>query len=199
MTAPSGSSAGARPLRKAIFLDRDGTLNEEVHYLADPERFQWIPGSREALRTLQDAGFALVVITNQSGIAQGLLTEATLEAIHARMQADLARDGVRLAGIYHCPHHPRLGQAPWCGPCECRKPKPGLLLQAQAELGLTWEGSWIVGDSLRDVEAGRAVGLPGVLVRTGKGRRQETDLPPEWADTTYVVDDLASALPILLG
>ena len=201
MTAHSGAagSQGGSSPRKAIFLDRDGTLNVEVHYLADPERFAWIPGSREALRKLQDAGFALIVVTNQSGIAQGLLTEEILASIHARMVEDLEQDGVRLDGIYHCPHHPRLGSAPWVGDCDCRKPKPGMLLQAERECDLDWNGSWIVGDSLRDVEAGRALGLPGILVRTGKGAAQERDLPPAWRPQTHVVDDLAASVPLILA
>ena len=183
----------------AIFLDRDGTLNREVHYLADPERFEWIPGSPAALQRFQAAGFALVVVTNQSGIAQGLLDEATLSAIHARMEAELAEKGVRLAGIYHCPHHPRLGSPPLQTECTCRKPGTGLFERALAELPIQLAGSWVIGDSLRDLEAGRKLGIPGVLVRTGKGAQQARDIPSDWQSDVHVADDLAAACDWILA
>jgi len=193
--APSAKQQG----KPAIFLDRDGTLNREVHYLADPDRFEWLPGSLEAVGALARAGYLLIVVTNQSGIAQGLLDEDTLQAIHARMADDLLEIGVTLDGIYHCPHHPRLGESPWVGPCDCRKPAPGLLRQAIAEHSIDLQGSWMIGDSLRDVEAGRALGLPGILVRTGKGSEQEPEWPAAWNDNCSIADDLAAAVQIILA
>ncbi len=189
--------------QKAIFLDRDGTLNREVHYLAKVEDFEWLPGARKALVDLQAAGFALVVITNQSGIAQGMLEPEDLDVIHVRMQADLTEDGVTLAGIYHCPHHPHLGRAPWVRSCECRKPKSGMLQDAIRDLDLDPSRSFAVGDSLRDLQAGLTLGIPGFLVRTGKGAKQEPqieqELGPDWAQHAQVCDDLAQAAERILA
>ncbi|MEL6716497.1 MAG: HAD family hydrolase, partial [Planctomycetota bacterium] len=160
---PSARPRGER--RPAVFLDRDGTLNREVDYLADPELFELLPGVGEALARLAAAGFALVVVTNQSGIARGLLDEDVLAAIHARMARDLAEHGVALDLVLHCPHHPTdaAPTAPaWTrARCSCRKPKPGMYVEATARLGLDPARSWAVGDSLRDLEAGAVIGARG--------------------------------------
>ena len=189
----------AGPPRPAVFLDRDGTLCREVGYLRDPRDFEWIPGARRALARLNRAGFAAVVITNQSGIARGFLDEDTLGRIHERMTSSLAESGAQLDGIYWCPHHPQVGEAPWRQECRCRKPAPGLLERAAAELDLDLEASWIVGDSSRDLEAGAALGLPGLLVATGKGVDQAAQLAREGravetvADVSEAVDRILSA------
>lgn len=160
-----GGASGSRP---AVFLDRDGTLNREVDYLPDPADFAWLPGARNAIARLNRAGLAAVVITNQSGIARGLLDERTLARIHAHMHATLAEQGAHLDGVYYCPHHPDIGPAPYRQVCACRKPAPGLFKRAAAELDLDLASSWVVGDSPRDLAAGAALGLPGLLVETGK-------------------------------
>jgi D-glycero-D-manno-heptose 1,7-bisphosphate phosphatase len=189
----------AGPPRPAVFLDRDGTLCREVGYLRDPRDFAWIPGARRAVASLNRAGFAAVVITNQSGIARGFLDEDTLGRIHERMTSSLAESGAQLDGIYWCPHHPQVGEAPWRQECRCRKPAPGLLERAAAELDLDLEASWIVGDSSRDLEAGAALGLPGLLVATGKGVDQAAQLAREGravetvADVSEAVDRILSA------
>ncbi|HPF14384.1 MAG: D-glycero-beta-D-manno-heptose 1,7-bisphosphate 7-phosphatase [Planctomycetes bacterium] len=185
--------------RKAVFLDRDGTLNREVHYLADPDRFEWLPGVLDALHALQAGGWALVVVTNQSGIAQGLVEVDDLDAIHARMRTELASAGVTLAGIYSCPHHPHIGRAPWVHACECRKPAPGMLLEAQRDLDLDLAESWMIGDSLRDLQAGWAAGCRSILVRTGKGREQEAQLKEPLERPAWVAEDLLQAAQIVLA
>ncbi|MEC8494231.1 MAG: D-glycero-beta-D-manno-heptose 1,7-bisphosphate 7-phosphatase [Planctomycetota bacterium] len=184
--------------RPAVFLDRDGTLNVEVDYLADPARFELLPGAAEGLARLAAAGFALVVVTNQSGVARGLLDEDVLARIHDRMAADLAAHGVTLDLVLYCPHHPTEGSGAHRADCSCRKPRPGMLLEAAGRLELDLHASWCIGDSLRDLEAAAAVGARGVLVRTGKGASQEAALARlTWTGTT-VVDDIGDAASLIL-
>lgn len=188
-----------RRRRPAVFLDRDGTLNREVDYLADPARFELLPGVPEALTRLRDAGYALIVVTNQSGIARGKLTQITLEAIHARMRAELAAHGLTLDAIEHCPHHPTIGPPGLRGPCPCRKPKPGMLLRAAHKVGVDLERSWTVGDAARDLAAGAALGVPGVLVLTGKGHAELRRLEEAGVPVPHVADDLAGAAEAILS
>lgn len=182
-------------LRPAIFLDRDGTLIREVDYLADPELVELLPGAVEGLRAWRRAGYALVLATNQSGIARGLVTLEQLEAIHERLARELAEHDLALDDIRFCPHHPTEGEAPNRRGCGCRKPAPGMLFAAAAELDLDLEASWMIGDALRDLEAGSRAGGRSILVRTGKGARTE----PEVAPGTPVANDLAEAARYVLA
>ncbi|HEY8485251.1 MAG TPA: HAD-IIIA family hydrolase [Longimicrobiales bacterium] len=185
VSSPGNAVREPRALRPAIFLDRDGTLIQERNYLADPELVELIPGAAQALRALAEAGYALVLVTNQSGIARGYIRPEEYQAVQDRLHALLAAEGVRLDGVYCCPHHPEI-----TGPCECRKPAPGLFRQAAAELRLDLRASYYVGDRLRDVLPARVLGGTGILVRTGYGA-QEADAAP---DDVLVIPDLA-ALP----
>ncbi len=164
---PHGKTA-----QRAVFLDRDGTLNVEKDYLYRVEDFEFIPGVPEALKKLQEAGFLLVVVTNQSGVARGFYTLEDVEILHRHMRAELDKYGVTLDGIYVCPHHPEKGQPPFNIDCDCRKGKPGMLLQAAQELDIDLSQSFMVGDKLADIEAGTAAGCSSILVRTGYGFRQ---------------------------
>ena len=152
---------------RALFLDRDGTLVQPRHYPSRPEDLVLYDGIGRQLRSLQQAGFRLVVITNQSGIARGYFTEGDLRRMHDHLAAELARSGVRLDGIYHCPHHPDGAIPELAIRCACRKPEPGLLLRAAAELDLDLARSWFVGDILDDVEAGNRAGCRTILVDLG--------------------------------
>lgn len=156
-------------LRPAAFLDRDGTLIEEVNYLHRPEQVRVIPGVREALLRLRAEGVALVVVTNQSGVARGYFTEDDVHAVHRHLEAllDLPFDGT-----YACFHHPRGEVARYAGACACRKPSPGMLEQAARELGLDLTQSAMFGDKVSDLGAGRALALPAFLVRTGHGEAE---------------------------
>jgi D-glycero-D-manno-heptose 1,7-bisphosphate phosphatase len=155
--------------RPCAFLDRDGVLNEDRHYVHDVADFHWLPGVIEALRKLQTAGYALVVVTNQGGIGLGIYDEAAFEALTAHMRAELAAHGVTLDGVYHCPHHPRSSSPAMRTPCLCRKPAPGMLQQAAADLDLEMTRSFMVGDKSSDLAAARAAGVPqAYLVRSGK-------------------------------
>ena len=154
----------SRTGRPAVFLDRDGTIIEDTGYLGDPGRVRLLPGAAEAIGRLNRAGMPVVVVTNQSGIARGLLDEAAYQATRVELDRLLASRGARLDAQYHCPHHPEI-----TGPCECRK--PGLLLYRRAarDLDLDLGASWWVGDRPRDVEAARALGGRGILVRDAPG------------------------------
>jgi len=160
---------GEEKRQAAVFLDRDGTINEELGYLDRPERLKLIPGAAEAIRLINGSGMKAVVVTNQSGVARGLFDEAVVGAVHARLRELLRQEGGFLDGIYFCPHHPTEGRWPYLQSCDCRKPSPGLLIRASAELGLDTARSYMVGDTLKDIEAGERVGARGVLVRTGYG------------------------------
>ena len=141
----------------AVFLDRDGTLIEDRHFLGDPDGVELLPNAVEGLRRLRDLGAALVVVTNQSGVGRGYFDEDAVEAVNARIAQLLAAEGVELAGVYVCPHGPDDG-------CACRKPAPGLLLRAGEELGLDLGASYLVGDAERDAEAARRAGATAILL-----------------------------------
>lgn len=160
-------------MRRAVFLDRDGTLVDELGFLRRAQDLRLLPGAAEGVRLFNQAGWRTVVVTNQSGIARGLLDERALAEVHARLADELARSGARLDAILHCPHHPEHGEPPLRRACACRKPAPGLILEAARRDELDLAASWTIGDSLRDLEAGRRAGLAGgVLVLTGKGRAE---------------------------
>lgn len=162
---------------KAVFLDRDGTINVEVQYLSQVEDFQFIPGVPWALKRLKEAGYLLVVVTNQSGIGRGYYDEAALDSIHSHMHADLATFGAAIDACYFCPHHPEHGTGDYRQECGCRKPLPGMLQQAAQDLDIDLAASFMVGDKLADVEAGLAAGCTSLLVLTGYGSEQVTELP----------------------
>jgi D-glycero-D-manno-heptose 1,7-bisphosphate phosphatase len=154
-------------MQRALFLDRDGTLVHRRHYPSRPEELLLYDGITPELRSLQEAGFRLVVITNQAGIARGYFTETDLQQMHEYLAGELAQSGVRLDGIYYCPHHPE-GRIPELAVrCTCRKPQPGMLLRAASDLDLDLRSSWFLGDILDDIEAGKRAGCRTILVDLG--------------------------------
>ena len=150
-------------VRRAVFLDRDGVLNEDRGYVSRPEDFEWRPGVMHALRALQRAGWALVVTTNQSGIARGLYGPAEYQNLTAWMHSELAHHGITLDGVYHCPHLPDAPLAAWRRQCDCRKPAPGMLRRAARDLRLDLSASVMVGDKPSDIVAGRAAGVAACI------------------------------------
>ena len=155
---------------RGVFLDRDGTINEEVDFLRTPEEVRLIPGAGAAIRLLNEQHLVTCVISNQSGVARGFLTEADLLPIHQRLERELERDHARLDQIYYCPHHPTEGQPPYDIACDCRKPKTGMLRKGAEEFGLDLKRSFVVGDRIVDIQAGQAVGATTILVLTGYGK-----------------------------
>jgi D-glycero-D-manno-heptose 1,7-bisphosphate phosphatase len=183
------SPPGGPFLRPAVFLDRDGTIIEEVKYLADPDGVLLIPGAVEALGLLRDAGFALVVTTNQSGIARGLYEVKDYEAVARRLDELLAAHGIRLDATHFCPHHPSVS-----GDCECRKPATGMHRAAVEELGLDPTRSFFIGDRVGDLLPALELGGEGILVRTGYGAEEEGALPAAF----QAADDLLEAVRWIL-
>ncbi len=151
----------------AVFLDKDGTLIEDVPYNVDPERIVLAPGAAEGSRQLHRAGYALIVVSNQSGVARGYFPEEALRGVEARLRELLAEEGVPLAGFYYCPHHPEGTVAHYARECDCRKPAPGLILTAAREHQIELKHSWMIGDILNDVEAGRRAGCKTILLDNG--------------------------------
>ena len=142
---------------KAVFLDRDGTMAKDVHYCRRPEDFELFPDTAKAIKFLNERGFKVIIITNQSGIARGYFTEETLAEIHDKMKRELAKEGAYVDAIYYCPHHPDDN-------CECRKPKPKLVLQAVKEHNIDLKQSFVVGDLQMDIDMGKAVGCKTILI-----------------------------------
>lgn len=178
--------------RVAVFLDRDGTLIREADYLADPDGVALLAGTLDALGRLRAAGYALVVVTNQSGIARGLYTLEDYHRVAARLDELLAAAGVPVDATYFCPHHPE-----YTGPCDCRKPDLGMHRRAAADLDLELGRAWYIGDKPSDVLPAAATGGRGLLVRTGYGAR--TEAAGEVPEGVVVVDDLAAAARLIAG
>ena len=175
---------------KLVILDRDGVINHDSPaYIKSPEEWKPIPGSLEAIALLSQAGYRVLVATNQSGVGRGLFEMATLNAIHDKMHRALGLAGGRIDGIFYCPHAQDAG-------CNCRKPKPGLLKEIAHRFGVSLDGVPFIGDSLRDLQAAVAVGAQPILVLTGKGKktRKDGNLP----EGTVVYNDLAAAVRSLL-
>jgi D-glycero-D-manno-heptose 1,7-bisphosphate phosphatase len=184
-----------RTSRRAAFLDRDGVINREIGYLHRWEDFEFLPGALQAMKRLHDADYALVIVTNQSGIARGYYTEADYQALTEELRSAMANAGCPPAGIYHCPHHPSGSVTELAIECECRKPQPGMLLRAARELGLSLSDSIMVGDKLADAQAGRIAGVGQVfLVRSGHTLEPQAELTADG-----VFDDLAGCVQALLA
>ncbi|WP_303816166.1 HAD family hydrolase [Acidaminococcus timonensis] len=148
--------------KKAVFLDRDGVLDIDKGYIYRPDQVEWVQGAREAVALLHRLGYAIYVVTNQSGIARGYYTQKDMEALHAYMAKEMEKAGGQIDGFYFCPHHPTKGVIPELTiECNCRKPRPGMILQAMADHDLSREGSFLIGDNESDVQAALAAGIPG--------------------------------------
>ncbi len=178
---------------RAVFLDRDGTINEEVGYLKHVDELKLFPFTAEAVGIIQKAGMKAVVVSNQSGVARGFFDEDFVRTLHDRINEMLAREGTFIDRFYFCPHHPTEGSGEYVRDCYCRKPKTGMLLQASDELDIDLSRSYMIGDTERDLETARNAGVTGILVRTGYGK--------DIVDTegaAYVAGDLLDAVNWIL-
>jgi D-glycero-D-manno-heptose 1,7-bisphosphate phosphatase len=181
--------------RAAVFLDRDGTINEQMGYINHLSRFHLLPGVAAAIRLLNEQAIPVIVVTNQSGLARGYFPETLLDEVHAAMTARLLAEGARLDGVYVCPHHPEAKEERYRQECGCRKPKPGLFLQAAKEHDLDINRSYVVGDRWSDIKAAAACGARGVLVLTGYGRGDLQFIGPKQAiQPGHVAEDLLGAV-----
>jgi D-glycero-D-manno-heptose 1,7-bisphosphate phosphatase len=181
---------------KAVFVDRDGTLNVNTGYVGDPALVTLVPGAGDGVRLLAQAGYAVVVISNQSGIARGYFSEAAADAVDARVRELLSAQGAPIAAMYRCPHWPPERRPSGVPECECRKPKPGLLLRAAADLEIALDRSWMIGDRLLDMQAGYAAGCRCVFVPGVPPHEPAEDLalaPPQ-----YRARDLADAARFII-
>lgn len=188
-------------MRRAVFLDRDGTINEDVGHITDPAMFKLIPGAVDAMNRLRDAGYVLPLITNQAGVGRGLMTEQQLNRVLDAFQDLLREAGASVDGVYYCPHHPEEAVGVYKRDCDCRKPGPRMLLTAAEDLGIDLSASYMVGDHWSDVEAGIAAGCRGILLsKTGHGPKEMEKLSKaDLERAAFVADDLVGAVDWILG
>ncbi|MFP7755712.1 D-glycero-alpha-D-manno-heptose-1,7-bisphosphate 7-phosphatase [Thermodesulfobacteriota bacterium B35] len=186
--------------RPAVFLDRDGTINEQMGYINHISRFRLLPGVGPAIRRLNEHDIPVVVVTNQSGLARGYFPEALLGRVHDLMREQLAAEGARIDGLYICPHHPEAKEERFRLACDCRKPRTGLLEQAAREMDLDLARSFMIGDRWSDLECGARVGATPILVLTGYGRGDHAYIgPTRTLQPALVAEDLGMAVDWILA
>ncbi len=183
--------------RIGIFLDRDGTINEEVDYLRTPEELRLLPGAAEAIREANENCWVTVLVTNQSGIARGYITEDGLEQIHSRLHSLLSSQQAFIDAIYYCPHHPSIGNGAYRAVCACRKPQPGMLQQAAQKLDLDLSRSFIIGDRMIDIQTGINAGTGTILVLTGYGKEELALCRQHNVPIDHVADNLFEAIQFI--
>jgi D-glycero-D-manno-heptose 1,7-bisphosphate phosphatase len=181
--------------RRAVFMDRDGTISEEVGYVNHPSRYKVFPYAAEAVRILNEAGWLAILVTNQAGVARGYFTEEMIEAVHGVLEEELMRDGARLDAIYYCAHHPTVGELPYRFDCNCRKPRPGLIRSAAADFDIDLSGSWMIGDRYSDIELAHNAGVRSAFVLSGYGRGEWEYQRPSWkSEPELVAENLLEAV-----
>lgn len=186
-------------MTRAIFMDRDGTVSEEVGYLNHVSRLRLFPWTVAAIRAVNASPLLAVLVTNQAGVARGYFKEEMIGMVHERLVAELAREDARLDAIYYCPHHPTAGEPPYRADCDCRKPRPGMLVRAAEEHGVDLARSYVVGDKYTDIRLAHAVGATGVLVLTGYGRGELEYERQTWPrEPEHVAETLLDAVTWIL-
>ena len=173
----------------AVFLDRDGTINEEVGYLSNLEQLKLFPATFEAIRIINESGMKAVVVTNQSGVARGFFNEDFIDTVHNLINEMLREKGAFIDQFYYCPHHPTEGDGAYKTDCDCRKPEPGMFLKAAEEIDIDLSRSYMIGDMLKDIQAARRAGVKGILVKTGYGKSII-----ETGKTVYIAQDILDAV-----
>jgi D-glycero-D-manno-heptose 1,7-bisphosphate phosphatase len=186
-------------MKRAVFMDRDGTISEEVGYINHPSRFRVFPHSADAVRLLNEQGWLAIVVTNQAGVARGYFSEEMIHEIHDQLKRDLENAGARLDAIYYCAHHPSVGEPPYRQDCDCRKPKPGLILKAAREFDIDLAQSWMIGDRYSDIELARNAGVNSAFVLSGYGRGEWEHQRAEWKEEPDLVSgDLLGAVQTIV-
>lgn len=182
-------------MQRAVFIDRDGTISEEVGYINHPSRFRVFSYAAPAIKLLNESGWLAIVITNQAGVARGYFSEEMIQTVHERLKQDLEGNGARLDAIYYCAHHPAVGEAPYRLDCNCRKPKPGLIKRAAEEFDIELVGSWMVGDRYSDIELARNAGVSAALVMSGYGRGEWELQRDNWEhQPDFIAENLLEAV-----
>jgi D-glycero-D-manno-heptose 1,7-bisphosphate phosphatase len=187
-------------MKRAVFIDRDGTISEEVGYINHPSRFRLFPYAAEAIQHLNDNGWLAILVTNQAGVARGYFSEQMIQTVHAAMTADLEMNGAKLDAIYYCAHHPSVGEPPYRLDCDCRKPKHGLITQATQDFDIDISNSWMVGDRYSDLELARNAGLKSAFVLSGYGRGEWEYQRASWnGDPDLVAENLLEAVQLIVS
>jgi len=187
-------------MKRAVFIDRDGTISEEVGYINHPSRFRVFSYAANAVRLLNESGWLAIVVTNQAGVARGYFSEEMIQAVHDQMKRDFGSAGARLDAIYYCAHHPSIGELPYRLDCDCRKPKPGLIRRAAEEFDIDLAQSWMVGDRYGDIELARNAGVNSAFVLTGYGRGEWEQHRAKWKhEPDLVSENLLEAVQTIIG
>jgi D-glycero-D-manno-heptose 1,7-bisphosphate phosphatase len=187
-------------MRPAVFIDRDGTISEEVGYINHPSRFRLFPYAADAIKHLNNNGWLAILVTNQAGVARGYFSEEMIQTVHAALTADLESDGAKLDGIYYCAHHPSVGEPPFRLDCDCRKPKPGLITRAAHDFEIDLSSSWMVGDRYSDIELARNAGLKSAFVLSGYGRGEWEHQRAGWTEKPdFVAEHLLEAVNLIVA
>lgn len=174
-------------MNRALFIDRDGTLSEEVGYINHPERFRLFSYAAEAIKRLNENGWLAIVTTNQAGVARGYFSEEMIQTVHKRLEDELAMGGARLDAVYYCAHHPSVGEPPYRVDCDCRKPKPGLITKAAKDFQVDLGNSWMVGDRYSDIQLARNAGVKSAFVLSGYGRGEWEHQRETWTEQPDMV------------
>ena len=186
--------------RRAVFMDRDGTISEEIGYVNHPSRYRVFPFSAEAVRLLNERGWLAILVTNQAGVARGYFTEALIGEVHGVLSRELEQKGAQLDAIYYCAHHPSVGEPPYRLECDCRKPKPGLIRRAALEFDIDLAESWMVGDRSSDIELAHRAGTRAAFVMTGYGRGEWEYQRDAWKhEPDLVAENLLEAVRKITG
>lgn len=186
--------------QRAVFMDRDGTISEEVGYINHASRFRLFPYSAAAIKYLNENGWLAIVVTNQAGVARGYFPEEMIDTVHADMTRQVADAGGRIDAIYYCAHHPSVGEPPYRVDCDCRKPKPGLIRRATEDFDIDLSNSWMIGDRYSDVELAHNAGVKSMLVMSGYGRGEWEHQRVSWTvQPDLVAEDLLEAVQAIVG
>jgi len=186
--------------QRAVFIDRDGTISEEVGYINHPSRFRLFPYAAAAIKQLNQNGWLAIVITNQAGVARGYFSEDMIQTVHAAMMKELEHGDARIDAVYYCAHHPSVGEPPYRFACDCRKPKPGLITSAAQDFNIDLGGSWMVGDRYSDVELARNAGVKSMFVMSGYGRGEWEHQRANWkAQPDLIAENLLEAVRVIVA